>query len=95
MGSEMCIRDRGFLWGYGMFGCSRGGTSSRFQGNVEGWMVYFLRQVPGIGRKGISVILGIVRVSSSSLVGLGIFYLQVGVVQGHRVGNIFYLRVRW
>ena len=55
----------------------------------------FLRQVPGIGREGISVILRIARVSSSSLIGLSIFYLQVGVVQGHRVGNIFYLRVTW
>ena len=55
----------------------------------------FLRQVPGIGREDISVILRIARVSSSSLIGVGIFYLQVVVVQGHRVGNIFYHRVRW
>ena len=58
-----------------------------------GWYL-FLRQVPGIGREDISVILGIVRVSSSSLIGLGIFYLQIGV-QDHRVGNMFYLGVRW
>ena len=57
-----------------------------------GWHI-FLRQIPGIiGREGISVILGIVRASSSSLMWLGIFYLQVGVVQGHRIENIFYLR---
>ena len=59
-----------------------------------GWYIFF-RQVPGIGRVGISAILGIVRVSPLSIIGLGIFYLQVGVVQGHRVGNILYLRVRW
>ena len=53
-----------------------------------GWYL-FLRQVPGIGREGISVILRIARVSSSSR--LSILYLQVGVVQGHRVGNIFHL----
>ena len=57
-----------------------------------GW--YFSCQVPGIGHEDISVILGVVRASSSSLIGLGILYLHVGVVHGHRVGNIFYLRVR-
>ena len=60
-----------------------------------GWYL-FLRQVPGIGREDISVILGIVRVSSSTLIGLGLFYLlRVGVVQGHTVGYIFYVRVKW
>ena len=59
-----------------------------------GWYL-FLRQVPGIGHEGISVILGIVRVSPSSIIGLGMFYLQIGVVQVDRVGNIFYLWVRW
>ena len=67
--------------------------------NVEvvskvGWYP-FLRMVPGIGRKGISVVLGIVRVSSSSIAGLGIFHHQACVVQVNRVENIFYLRVRW
>ena len=74
--------------------CSRGGTSSKFRDSVENWMVY-VNQVPGIGLEGISVTLRIARVSSSGLIGLGVLYLQVGVVQGHRVGNIFYLRVRW
>ena len=59
-----------------------------------GWYI-FLRQVPDIGREGILITLRIARVSSSGLIGLGVLYLQVGVVQGHRVGNIFYLRVRW
>ena len=54
----------------------------------------FLRQVPGIGRERISVILRIARVSSSSLTWLGIFFLQVVVVQAHRVGSIFYHRDR-
>ena len=79
----------GFLW------YSRGGTSSKFRGSVEVWMASFLRHVPGSGREDISVMLGVVRVSSSSLIGLGVFCLQVGVVQRHRDGKIFYLRVRW
>ena len=56
-------------------------------------MVY-VNQVPGIGLEGISVTLRIARVSSSSLTWLGIFFLQVVVVQAHRVGSIFYHRDR-
>ena len=52
------------------------------------------RQVPGIGREGSSVIFGIVRVSYSSLFGLGIFYLHVDIVQGYCF-FVFFLNIRY
>ena len=73
----------------------RGRTSSKFRGGAEDWIISFSPLGAWFRSRGTSVILRIARVSSSSLVGLGIFYLQLVVVQGHRVGNIVYHRVRW